>query len=190
MSLQPIPSCSIPSDPDISGIGIRSAIYVQNLLCFIPALLAIWDGEVDERELYTVETQSTSNLILAFAILISAIVQANTFGLTTYHGTIVLSLSWMNNTNAFVYFILYVQHKHSQGGKSTWSEWFDHLKEKIRSFSRSDPSGTFVPGCSLANPSLRLDGRHRVERSQRLIKPRKRYTQLGLVRLKSYQSGN
>jgi 5'-deoxynucleotidase YfbR-like HD superfamily hydrolase len=30
--------CMIPADPDISGIGVRAAIYLQNLLSFIPAV--------------------------------------------------------------------------------------------------------------------------------------------------------
>ncbi|KAJ7873236.1 hypothetical protein B0H14DRAFT_3438327 [Mycena olivaceomarginata] len=35
----------IPPDLDISGIGVRVAIYTQNHLSFIPAVWAIWDGE-------------------------------------------------------------------------------------------------------------------------------------------------
>ncbi|KAJ3538074.1 hypothetical protein NMY22_g5318 [Coprinellus aureogranulatus] len=69
-------SCHIPSNPDISGIGVRFAIYLQNLLCFLPAIWAIWDGHVSDYELESAETRSTTNLVLAFAILISCIVQA------------------------------------------------------------------------------------------------------------------
>ena len=134
-------SCVIPSDPDISGIGVRSAIYIQNLLCFIPAVWALLDGEVSNYELETAETQSTTNLILAFAILISTIVQACTLGLTNYHATIVLSLSWMNNTNAFVYFLLYVHHKSGQVEPS-WSAWIRHIQEKWSFLSKSPKSYT------------------------------------------------
>jgi hypothetical protein len=103
--------CTIPADPDISGIGVRVAIYAQNLLSFVPAIWALWDGDVSDYELESIETQSTTILITAFAILISAMVQARTAGLTNFHATIVLDLSWMNNTNTFIYFL----DKSSQG---------------------------------------------------------------------------
>ncbi|KAJ3535700.1 hypothetical protein NMY22_g6364 [Coprinellus aureogranulatus] len=128
--------CYIPSNPDISGIGVRIAIYIQNLLCFIPAIWAIWDGHVSDYELESAETQSTTNLVLAFAILISCIVQALTLGLTNYHAAIVLSLSWMNNTNAFIYFLLYVQYKGQEGSghvEPRWRAWMVHVKTHIRS---------------------------------------------------------
>jgi hypothetical protein len=69
------------------------------------------DGKVDLVELQTVEKQSTSILITAFAILVSLIVQARSFNLSACHTSIVLSLSWMNNTNTFVHFLLYIHHK-------------------------------------------------------------------------------
>ncbi|KAH8809594.1 hypothetical protein DL96DRAFT_1671751 [Flagelloscypha sp. PMI_526] len=106
----------IPSNPDIVGVGVRTATYAQNLLSFVPALWALWDKEVEQFELESVETQSTTILITAFAILISAIVQALTLGLTNFHATIILNLSWMNNTNTFIWFLLYAQHKN-------WSSW-------------------------------------------------------------------
>jgi hypothetical protein len=103
-------SC-IQSDPDISGIGVRVAIYVQNLIGFVPAVWALWDGKVTLYELESAETQSTTILITAFAVLISAMVEAKTYGLSNFHANIVLYLSWMNNTNTFIYFLLYLQHK-------------------------------------------------------------------------------
>ncbi|KAJ7922503.1 ankyrin repeat-containing domain protein [Mycena leptocephala] len=66
-----VPPC-IPGNPDISGIGVRAAIYIQNLLSLIPAISALWDGEVASYELESVETQTTTILITAFGILISA----------------------------------------------------------------------------------------------------------------------
>lgn len=101
----------LPSDPDISGIGVRIAIYAQNLLSFVPAIWALWDREVSEQELEAAEAQSTTILLTAFAILISAMVEVRTVGLSNFHAAVVLNLSWMNNTNTFIYFLLYVQHK-------------------------------------------------------------------------------
>ncbi|KAF6750490.1 hypothetical protein DFP72DRAFT_509336 [Ephemerocybe angulata] len=126
--------CLIPANPDIAGIGVRIAIYAQNLLCFFPAFWALLDGKVTETELESAETQATTNLILAFAILISAMVQATTLGLTSYHASIVLNMSWMNNTNAFIYFLLYVQHKSQPTPGSghvvepTFRAWARHIR--------------------------------------------------------------
>ncbi|KAI3605795.1 multiple ankyrin repeats single kh domain [Moniliophthora roreri] len=126
-------SC-IPSDPDISGLGVRIAIYIQNLLSFIPAMWALSDGKVELYELESIETQSTTILITAFAILISAMVQAQTLGLSSFHAAIVLGLSWMNNTNTFIYFLLYIQHKSQHGPdqvKPEWSSWIAHVRKRL-----------------------------------------------------------
>ncbi|KAF6747727.1 hypothetical protein DFP72DRAFT_1147354, partial [Ephemerocybe angulata] len=126
--------CKIPANPDIAGIGVRIAIYAQNLLCFFPAFWALLDGKVTETELESAEKQATTNLVLAFAILISSMVQATTLGLTSYHASIVLSMSWMNNTNAFIYFLLYVQHKSQSISGSghvvepTFPAWARHIR--------------------------------------------------------------
>ncbi|KAH6902331.1 hypothetical protein BKA70DRAFT_1435072 [Coprinopsis sp. MPI-PUGE-AT-0042] len=106
--------CKIPANPDIAGIGVRISIYAQNIICILSALRALWDGNVTSGELEYAETQTlaTTNLILAFAILISSMmVQASTLGISDYHAKIALIMSWMNNTDAFVYFILDIHHK-------------------------------------------------------------------------------
>ncbi|KAJ7697061.1 hypothetical protein B0H14DRAFT_2184632, partial [Mycena olivaceomarginata] len=89
------------------------------LLSFIPAFWAVWDGVVDEDELGIVEGPSADILITAFGILISATVQALTFGLSGFHTSIILSLSWMNNTNAFIYFLLSVHNRSGLGPAQT-----------------------------------------------------------------------
>ncbi|KAJ7494368.1 ankyrin repeat-containing domain protein [Mycena galericulata] len=90
-------SSCIPPDPDISGVGDRVAAYIQNFLSFIPAILALQDGIVIKSELKAAERHTKTVLITAFAILISAMVEARTVGLSNFHASIVLSLSWMNN---------------------------------------------------------------------------------------------
>ncbi|KAJ7073374.1 hypothetical protein B0H15DRAFT_963690, partial [Mycena belliarum] len=119
--------------PDISGIGVRVAIYTQNLLSFIPAVWALWDGKVTEAELDSIEAQSMTILITAFAILISAIVETQTVGLSSYHAGIVLSLSWMNNTNTFIYFLLYIQYKSrvEDGRIDSFAGWIKHILTNI-----------------------------------------------------------
>ncbi|KAH6902460.1 hypothetical protein BKA70DRAFT_1196453, partial [Coprinopsis sp. MPI-PUGE-AT-0042] len=126
----------IPANPDIAGIGVRIAIYTQNFLCILSALWALLDGKVTAGELEYAEMQTTTNLILAFAILISSMVQASTLGISNYHANIVLMMSWMNNTNAFVYFILYIHHKiglpEGEGGVGvTWRAWVKHVKDNL-----------------------------------------------------------
>ncbi|KAJ7728070.1 hypothetical protein B0H16DRAFT_1734841 [Mycena metata] len=41
----------IPADLDISAIGVRVAIYAQNLLSLFPVVAALRDGEVSFNEL-------------------------------------------------------------------------------------------------------------------------------------------
>jgi hypothetical protein len=130
-------NCTIPANPDISGAGVRVAIYIQNFLSFIPAFWALSDGIVTVEELKSVEKQSMSILITAFAILLSSIVQAGTFALDDFHTSIILSLSWMNNTNTFIYFLLYVgfkSHQDNEGGvvKPQLKAWYNHINDSIR----------------------------------------------------------
>jgi hypothetical protein len=52
--------------------------------------------------------------------------------LTNFHATVILSLSWMNNTNTFIYFLLYVQYKSQSGPqqiRSDLSSWLTVVKD-------------------------------------------------------------
>ncbi|KAH8832457.1 hypothetical protein DL96DRAFT_657471 [Flagelloscypha sp. PMI_526] len=120
-------SC-IPADPDIAGIGVRSAIYAQSLLSFIPAFHAISDKIVTRQELKYVETHIATVIPTAFAILICAYVQTWRGQLTNYHAVIILSLSWMNNTNAFIHALLKVQ----QEGKYLPGSLIHHIRHLFR----------------------------------------------------------
>jgi hypothetical protein len=137
--------CLIPADPDIAGIGVRAATYAQNFLSFVPAVFALLDGKVELNELKMVEKQSTTILITAFAILISAVIQSLTFGLSSFHAAIILDLSWMNNTNTFIYFLLYIHHKSDPERGSDqilpkWADWYKHVWKilRLRTTSTSD----------------------------------------------------
>ncbi|KAJ3574991.1 hypothetical protein NP233_g1397 [Leucocoprinus birnbaumii] len=103
----------IPANPDISGLGVRIAVYIQNFLSLVPAYWALRDGQVTPAELETLEKQSVTILITAFAILITALLQTGQKSISNYHATIILNLSWMNNTNTFIYVLLHVHHKYS-----------------------------------------------------------------------------
>lgn len=98
-------------DNDIAGIGVRIAIYVQNILVFFPVIWNVVDGYVSKSELESIEKQSIAILVIAFAILIATIVQARAFGMSNFHAAVVLDLSWMNNICTFVWFLLYLHHR-------------------------------------------------------------------------------
>ncbi|KAJ7747195.1 hypothetical protein B0H14DRAFT_2984861 [Mycena olivaceomarginata] len=96
----------IPANPDISGIGVRAAIYAQNLLCFAPVVAHLWDGNVSADEMRGVKDQSIGMLAIAFAILISTIIGAANVRsgqiVTSFHAAVILDLSWMNNTSTWI----------------------------------------------------------------------------------------
>ncbi|KAJ7860281.1 hypothetical protein B0H13DRAFT_1639616, partial [Mycena leptocephala] len=94
----------IASNTDISGIGVRTAAYAQNLLSFVPAFLALRDNKISKGELKSLAEQSMTILISAYALLIAAFILARN-QLDNYHTTIVLNLSWINNTNTFIYIL-------------------------------------------------------------------------------------
>ncbi|KAF7357316.1 Multiple ankyrin repeats single kh domain [Mycena sanguinolenta] len=141
----------IPANPDISGIGVCAAIYAQNLFCFAPVITNLWDGEISGAELEGVKDQSVGMLAIAFAILISTIVEATSTniggqGLTKFHAAIILDLSWMNNTSTWIWFLLYVHQRTKPAEKSkedailaSWSAWTDVLLSPVR-FLISDRS--------------------------------------------------
>ncbi|KAG6844679.1 hypothetical protein H0H87_004719 [Tephrocybe sp. NHM501043] len=68
-------SC-IPSNPDITGIGVRAAIYAQNFFALIPAARVLWDGKITHNEIDTIQEQSSTILVTAFALLFTTVIQA------------------------------------------------------------------------------------------------------------------
>jgi hypothetical protein len=97
-------SQGITANPDISGIGVRTAIYTQAVISLIHPLVAGYDGKIDDFEIKSLATVYLGILLPECALLFSAIIQARTFGLSAYHAMIVLFLSWINNTSALTFF--------------------------------------------------------------------------------------
>jgi len=133
----------LPANPDISGIGVRAAIYAQNLLCFLPVGVYLWDKEISRDELAGVKNQSVGMLAVAFSILITTIILAGGEGptISSYHAAIVLDLSWMNNTSTWIWFILFVHHKSRIQYKptvATWSAWSNLLWSPISDFLQGE----------------------------------------------------
>ncbi|KAJ7058729.1 hypothetical protein C8F01DRAFT_990224, partial [Mycena amicta] len=121
------PNCT---NTDISGIGVRSATYAQNLLSFVPAVVALVnDGKISQSEREFIQDQSTNILLTAFGLLLSAIIQATTAeGLDNYHLALVLNLSWMNNTNTFIYLLLLFHRKTWVSPPGEWS-WIEAVRQ-------------------------------------------------------------
>ncbi|KAJ7869470.1 hypothetical protein B0H14DRAFT_2439153, partial [Mycena olivaceomarginata] len=143
----------IPANPDISGIGVRAAIYAQNLLCFAPVVAHLWDGNVSADEMRGVKDQSIRMLATAFAILISTIIgTANVRSrqiVTSFHAAVILDLSWMNNTSTWIWFLLYAHHltkpSEKKEGNSNeerkpipaiWSAWTNVLLSPLRRLAK------------------------------------------------------
>ncbi|KAJ6526099.1 hypothetical protein B0H19DRAFT_881804, partial [Mycena capillaripes] len=126
------------SNPDVSGVGVRVAIYAQNLTCFLPVIVHLWDRKISRDELKGIKDQSIGMLAVAFAILLTTIILAKGAGgdqkITSYHAAVVLDLSWMNNTSTWIWFILYVHHRSKRDDRPTganWSEWYKALLEPL-----------------------------------------------------------
>src|SRR6266545_4694751 len=136
----------LPANPDISGIGVRTAIYAQNLLCFLPVVAYLWDKKISPDELAGVRDQSVGMLAVAFSILITTVILAKGPGsegptISSYHAAIVLDLSWMNNTSTWIWFILFVHHKSKieyKPADATWSTWWDLLWSPIAGFLQGE----------------------------------------------------
>ncbi|KAJ7187696.1 hypothetical protein GGX14DRAFT_383406, partial [Mycena pura] len=131
-------NCTIPSNPDVSGVGVRAAIYAQNLTCFLPVIIHLWDRKISRDELKGIKDQSISMLAVAFAILLTTIILAKGAGdrtITSYHAAVVLDLSWMNNTSTWIWFILYVHHQSKRDDrppiKANWNDWRNTLLEPL-----------------------------------------------------------
>jgi hypothetical protein len=132
--------CKIPSNPDVSGVGVRAAIYAQNLTCFLPVIVHLWDRKISRDELKGIKDQSIGMLAVAFAILLTTIILAKGAGgdqtITSYHAAVVLDLSWMNNTSTWIWFILYIHYQSKRDDrppiKANWSDWGVALLAPLR----------------------------------------------------------
>jgi hypothetical protein len=94
-------------DPDIAGIGVRIAIYLQALLSVVYPIVFASDGKIDKREAKTMSGVSITIVLTATALLVSTAIQAHTSGISLYHALIILELSWINSmTFLTVHFVL------------------------------------------------------------------------------------
>ncbi|KAJ3509440.1 hypothetical protein NMY22_g16289 [Coprinellus aureogranulatus] len=100
--------CFTPASPDIAGMGVRLAVYLQSIICFLPILWAIRDGiAIAEWNLRSIEALATPNLLLGFGILISSIVQIPAQGVSGYDTALALRMGWITSINAAAILLLY-----------------------------------------------------------------------------------
>lgn len=111
----------IESNPDISGIGVRSAIYSQALLSILYSLYCALDGVITSKELKTMSQFSVNIILTACALLVSTIIQTSQGGIYIYHVLIVLQLSWINSFTLITVHMLKIYFELLQG-HSTWSK--------------------------------------------------------------------
>jgi hypothetical protein len=113
-------SCSIQANPDIAGrplssderlnalmrclgIGTRAAFYLQSVVVLLATAVStsvVLRDKTDSHETSNMmrENQrkmSISFIVLGLMLVISAVIQKLTFGLSIYHAFIVSGLSWM-----------------------------------------------------------------------------------------------
>ncbi|KDQ13351.1 hypothetical protein BOTBODRAFT_33672 [Botryobasidium botryosum FD-172 SS1] len=93
----------IVPNPDIAGIGVRVSVYTQAFLSLLYPIIFFADGMITRDEAKSMGDVSSSILLTGCALLVSAFIQAATFGLSVYHVLIVLNLSWINSTSCFLY---------------------------------------------------------------------------------------
>ena len=79
------------------------------------------DGKITRSERKVPDGIYANILVTACALLISASVQAATFGLTVYHALIVLNLSWINNSGAVTW--SYIDCLDDESGKENRKIW-------------------------------------------------------------------
>jgi hypothetical protein len=150
----------IPANPDISGIGVRTAIYTQNLLCFLPVIIYLKDGKVTVDELAGLKDQSIGMLAIAFAILLTTVTLAvgSHPSVSNYHAYIVLNLSWMNNTSTWIWFILHVYAQSTARYKpvdATWKAWLKIIWNSVTDLDLNRdaaPSPTMTPTPAAQQP--------------------------------------
>ena len=99
---------------------MRVAIYVQTLLSLVPAFLFAWDGTLGPNEENLIDTISANLSLTGCALAFSALIQAATFGLSTYHALIVLNLGWLVNSSALIVCIFPIIHWRSQKSIQHW----------------------------------------------------------------------
>lgn len=102
--LSALSMCTIPPDPDVSGIGVRAAVYIQAVVsalqfALVPLLLRGFRTGRHVQQAKELHGRGRASmgalLITSMALLISASVNVEAAQFSRYHAVIVLNLSWI-----------------------------------------------------------------------------------------------
>lgn len=98
-----LPNPCLIANPDISGVGIRLAIYLEAFLNVACATIFCPDASISNFE-HAILAASSRNLFLTgCALLICAFYQGSMQGLTVHHTLIILNLNWIIYLSALLY---------------------------------------------------------------------------------------
>ncbi|KAJ7141671.1 hypothetical protein C8R43DRAFT_928328 [Mycena crocata] len=128
----------IEPNPDIAGIGVRIAIYVQALLSIVYPIFFVWDGRITAKESGTMSRISINITLTACALLVSTGIQAATFGISLYHALIILQLSWINSMTFMTVYVV------ARAARSINQQLLTHLSPRLASQLAAEPF-TSVP---------------------------------------------
>jgi hypothetical protein len=121
-------------------------------------IIYLKDGKVTADELAGLQDQSVGMLAIAFAILLTTITLAvgSRPSVSNYHAYIVLSLSWMNNTSTWIWFILHVYAQSTAKYKpvdATWKAWLKIIWNSVTNLDlNAAPSPTTMPTPAAQQP--------------------------------------
>ena len=102
----------IPPDLDVAGIGVRVAIYVQNILVVITSVVSLWDGEVCPKEFKFITNPTVNIFILMWAISVSAfsLPRIELRG-TNFYTQLIYRFILINYNTVLIWILVYVFHR-------------------------------------------------------------------------------
>ncbi|KAJ2916274.1 hypothetical protein MD484_g4152, partial [Candolleomyces efflorescens] len=103
----PVPPSCVEPNPDISGIGVRLAIYIQAFVNIACVILFSLDNYISPFEHKVLINASLNLFVSGCALLICTAVQGTTFGLSLHHALVVLNLNWIIGFSGLLYVLIF-----------------------------------------------------------------------------------
>ena len=88
------PHACAESDPDITGIGVTIAVFVQAFFNILASALAAHDGNIDEDKAKRISGLSEEGFILAAGLVFTSSIRLCQKKLSAYHALMVLQMTW------------------------------------------------------------------------------------------------
>lgn len=93
MLLNP-PSGCIPSNADVSGIGVRLAVYIQATTSFVVPVLIAYTGKLTRKEKESSTALPMENLALSASLALTAFLLIHS-NMSVYHALIISLMAWV-----------------------------------------------------------------------------------------------